>query len=126
MDIDTFERFTNLGREIGLEGKELQDFLRDQRVSYHEELGIKREEEERKEREREHKEKEHDRERKHELEMAHLKLEESKYLSRRDRFILRPTAMWSKLLSPPLPQGETPEGIPLTNRFRDSPWERWG
>ena len=84
MDIDTFERFTNLGREIGLEGKELQDFLRDQRVSYREELAIKHEEEERKERERERKEKERDREHEHELEMARLKLEESKYLSRRE------------------------------------------
>ena len=84
MDIDTFERFTNLGREIGLKGRELQDFLRDQRVSYREELAIKREEEERKEREMERKEKERDREHEHELEMARLKLEESKYLSRRE------------------------------------------
>ena len=34
MDVDTLERLTALGKEIGLEGKDLQDFLRDERAAY--------------------------------------------------------------------------------------------
>ena len=43
MNVDTLERLTALGKEIGLEGKDLQDFLHDERAAYREELDRQRE-----------------------------------------------------------------------------------
>ena len=76
MDIDSLERLARLGRELGYEGKDLQDFLRDERATFREELERKREKEER--------EKQLAKEeslRQFELEMAKLKVEESKNTS---------------------------------------------
>ena len=36
MDVDEFQKLLALGKEIGLEGKDLQDFMRDERVAYRE------------------------------------------------------------------------------------------
>ena len=36
MDVEHLEKITALAKEIGLEGKELQDFIRDERVAFRE------------------------------------------------------------------------------------------
>ena len=76
MDIDTLERITALGKTIGLEGKDLQDFLRDERAALREKQA-REYERERDEREREHERDERERIRQYELEMARIKSEES-------------------------------------------------
>ena len=48
MDVEELQKLHSLAKEIGLEGKDLQDFLRDERATYRE-----RKNEERQERERE-------------------------------------------------------------------------
>ena len=76
MGIDTLERITAIGKEIGLEGKDLQDFLRDERAALREKQA-REYERERDEREREHERDERERIRQYELEMARIKSEES-------------------------------------------------
>ena len=76
MDIDSLERLARVGRELGYEGKDLQDFLRDEHATFREELERKREKEEM--------EKQLAKEEslcQFELEMAKLKVEESKNTS---------------------------------------------
>ena len=36
MDVQTLEKLVTLGKEIGSEGKDLQDFLRDKRATFRE------------------------------------------------------------------------------------------
>ena len=90
MDVQTLEKLVTLSKEIGLEGKDLQDFLRDERAAFRErqfqekeqagkEIERQREEQELI-REREERD-ERDKIRQHELEMARLRVEESKNLS---------------------------------------------
>ena len=85
MDVDTLERLTALGKEIGLEGKDLQDFLREERTAFREELSRQRELDDRNRQLELEEQEEQKRERKvireHELELARLKVEESRNLS---------------------------------------------
>ena len=52
MDVEQLEKLTILAKEIGLEGKELQDFIRDERMAYREKQQYDRERERERERER--------------------------------------------------------------------------
>ena len=87
MDVQTLEKLVTLGKEIGLEGKDLQDFLRDERAAFRERQFEEKEQAEKEiERQREEQElirerDERDKIRQYELEMARLKVEESKNLS---------------------------------------------
>ena len=45
MDVEQLEKLTILAKEIGLEGKELQDFIRDERMAYREKQQYDRERE---------------------------------------------------------------------------------
>ena len=94
---------TTLGKEIGLEGKDLQDFLRDQRVAYREEqarkeserqheltrleaerlheIEIRRDEQSRIEAEYQHELELKHAERQHDLHLAKLRVEESLHVS---------------------------------------------
>ena len=36
MDVDDFQKLLVLGKEIGYEGRDLQDFMRDERAAYRE------------------------------------------------------------------------------------------
>ena len=74
MDIDTLEKITAMGKGIGLEGKDLQDFLRDETAALREKQARECERK-RDECEREHDERE--RVTQYELEMARIKNEES-------------------------------------------------
>ena len=86
MNMDV-ERLNALGKEIGLKGKYLQDFLCDERSAYRKELDRQRKERDRQreieleERDRQREIEERDKVRQHELEMAKVKLEESRNLS---------------------------------------------
>ena len=86
--MEQLEKLTILAKEIGLEGKELQDFIRDERMAYREKQQYDREREKEqydREREKEQYDKEYEMEhlkekdkiRQHELELAKLRLEES-------------------------------------------------
>ena len=85
MNVQTLEKLVTLGKEIGLEGKDLQDFLRDERAAFRERQFEEKEQAE-KEIERQREEQELIREREerderdkmcqHELELARLRVEE--------------------------------------------------
>ena len=86
--MEQLEKLTILAKEIGLEGKELQDFIRDERMAFREKQQYDREREKEqydREREKEQYDKEYEMEhlkekdkiRQHELELAKLRLEES-------------------------------------------------
>ena len=97
MDVEELQKLHSLAKEIGLEGKDLQDFLRDERATYRERKNEERQERERelerqekqreydrqerefkrreREREIERQERERERERQHELELAKIKAE---------------------------------------------------
>ena len=86
MDVGDFEKLVALGKEIGLEGKDLQDFLCDEGAAYREkqsqeaeykrkQLEIDQENRDRLERDRERQDRDRERQRQHELELARLKAE---------------------------------------------------
>ena len=99
MDVEELQKLHSLAKEIGLEGRDLQDFLREERATYRErkneerqgrERELERQEKqreydrqerefERREREREieRQEREREKERQHELELAKIKAETS-------------------------------------------------
>ena len=106
MDVEELQKLHSLAKEIGLEGKDLQDFLREERATFRERKNEEREERERelerqekqreydrqerdferrereierqeREREIERQERERERERQHELELAKIKAETS-------------------------------------------------
>ena len=52
MDIESLERLTAVGKLIGLEGKDLQDFLRDERTAWRDKQTFERENMEEQRRER--------------------------------------------------------------------------
>ena len=79
MDVDEFQKLLALGKEIGLEGKDLQDFMRDERVAYREKQARDASEREKefefRQRQLEMDRVERESLRQHELEMAKLKVE---------------------------------------------------
>ena len=79
MDVDEFQKLLALGKEIGLEGKDLQDFMRDERVAYREKQARDASECEKEfefcQRQLEMDQVERESLRQHELELAKLKVE---------------------------------------------------
>ena len=81
MDVETLAKLTALGKEIGMEGKDLQDFLRDERAAWRERQATEEREREEERRDREEERRKREIIRRHEVEMAKIKLEESRNLS---------------------------------------------
>ena len=86
MDVDDFQKLLVLGKEIGYEGKDLQDFMRDERTAYREKqkalemekesiLRQKEKELDLQQRQQELDQLDREQQRQHELELAKLRLE---------------------------------------------------